>query len=170
MSTETVFLSYSVEKLDQMCGHIEVCLASLSAEQAWRRGGENQNAIGNLVLHLAGNVRQWILSGVCGEPDHRHRDAEFAARDGAAPAELAKHLRSAVDAAIVRIGTLPHPVLLETMSVQGYEVTKLEGIYHVVEHFSGHAFQIIFITKTFSGADLGFYADIAQPKASGSLP
>jgi len=83
MSTESEFLNFSAEKLIQLVGRIETCVDRLTPEQLWRRGSERENAVGNLMLHLAGNVRQWILAGIGGAPDHRDRDAEFAARDGA---------------------------------------------------------------------------------------
>jgi len=82
MTCESEFLRYSVAKLRKRCGHIDTCVGKLNAEQVWQRGGESQNAVGNLLLHLTGNVRQWILDGVGGMPVQRDRDAEFAARGG----------------------------------------------------------------------------------------
>ena len=80
MTIGTDFLNCSAEKLAELCRRIETCLGKLSPDQVWMRGTENQNAVGNLVLHLTGNVRQWILSGVGGAPDARIREEEFAAR------------------------------------------------------------------------------------------
>jgi len=167
MTTESLFLKFSIEKLQEMCTSVEVCLGQLSTEQVWTRGSEHQNAVGNLVLHLSGNVRQWILTGVCGEPDTRARDAEFAARGGHDAVQLAGRLRSAVDEACGRLQSLPHERLLDRMIVQGYDVSKLEGIYHVVEHFSGHAYQIIFVTKAVKDKDLAFYAHLDGTGATG---
>src|SRR5579864_4031658 len=99
MSLESIVLPYAADKLTEYCGRIETCIDKLAPEQIWTRNAENANAIGNLVLHLAGNVRQWILHGVGGEPDTRQRDTEFAARGGLDPAELKRRLRSTVDAA-----------------------------------------------------------------------
>ena len=79
MTIESNFLNCAAETLAELCPRIETCLGKLTTEQIWTRGTENQNAVGNLVLHLTGNVRQWILSGVGGRPDARHRDEEFAA-------------------------------------------------------------------------------------------
>lgn len=161
MTTESEFLRFTSATLDQLCGRIEVCVAKLTPEQVWARGGEQQNAIGNLLLHLAGNVRQWILSGVGGAPDVRTRDAEFAAREGEAPSEIVARLRETVTKAIEVIRGLPAERLLDRITVQGYDVTKMEAIFHVVEHFSGHAFQIIFATKLLTNQDLGFYAHLS---------
>lgn len=160
MTLASEFLRFSTATLDQLCGRIEVCVGKLTPEQIWRRGGENQNAVGNLILHLTGNVRQWILSGVGGAPDVRARDAEFAARDGIEPGELASRLRETVTEAIQAIPHLSGDQLLERIVVQGYTVTKMEAIFHVVEHFAGHTFQIIFATKLLTDRNLGFYAHL----------
>jgi uncharacterized damage-inducible protein DinB len=163
MTFENQFLNYSAEKLAQLCERIETCVAKLSPDQIWMRGTDTQNAAGNLVLHLTGNVRQWILTGIGGAPDSRIRDAEFAARDGFTAEELTRRLRDTVDAAVVVIRTLPAARLSERVSIQGHDVSLLEAIYHVVEHFSGHAAQIIFITKMLTGEDLGFYSYLGKP-------
>jgi hypothetical protein len=156
MTIETDFLNCSAEKLSELCGRIETCLGKLTPEQIWMRGAENQNAVGNLVLHLNGNVRQWILSGVGGAPDARIRDEEFAARGGLDPKALGTRLREAVEGAIGIMRSLPHARLAERRTIQGYDV---------VEHFSGHTAQIIFITKMLTGEDLGFYSYLSKPHA-----
>jgi len=151
---------------------IEVCAGKLTPEQIWTRGTQQQNAAGNLLLHLEGNVRQWILSGIVGAEDRRIRDAEFSTRGSAAsPAELVARLRQTVDAATTAIRGMTAHQLLEPVTVQGYEGTKLRAVYHVVEHFAGHAFQIFFLTKLLTGEDLGFYSYLATDgRASGSSP
>src|SRR5580698_1399550 len=95
----TEFLRCSSERLRLSASRIESCLGKLTAEQIWARGSENENAIGNLVLHLCGNVRQWIISGVGGSPDFRQRDLEFAARGGVPGSELTGRLRATIDEA-----------------------------------------------------------------------
>jgi len=152
-----LFLDYSARKLRQLTGRIEDCLGRLNEEQLWARGAETENAIGNLVLHLAGNVGQWIVSGVGGSPDIRQRDTEFAARGGLPARDLAAHLRGVVDEAATVVAALPVERLAERITVQSYDVTVLEAIYHVVEHFSGHTGQIIYATKLLTGEDMGFY-------------
>ncbi len=167
MSPESVFLKFSADKMQQMCARIETCVDKLTPEQVWTRGAEKENAIGNLMLHLAGNVRQWILHGVGDQPDVRVRDAEFDARGDISVEELKRRLRSTVEEASALIRAVPPERLCEVRRIQThYEVTILEAIYHVVEHFSGHTGQIIFATKLMSGEDLGFYAYLRnkQPK------
>lgn len=163
MSNEEEFLRFSREHLAKLLTRIETCVAKLTPEQVWARGGGNENAVGNLVLHLAGNVRQWIISGVGGAPDHRNRDREFEAKSGD---DYLFRLRSAVEEAIAVLAALPPAQLSETKTIQKhYTVTVLEAIYHVVEHFSMHTGQIIFATKLLTGEDLGFYNYLKSAKA-----
>jgi uncharacterized damage-inducible protein DinB len=164
MSPESILLTFSADKLEQLSSRIETCTAKLTPEQIWTRNAENENAIGNLMLHLAGNVRQWILHGVAGQPDIRLRDQEFDARGGVDPAELNRRLQSTVKEAAAVIRTLPPDRLCERRAIQKYDVTVLEAILHVVEHFSGHTGQIIFATKFLTGEDLGFYAYLRTPE------
>ena len=91
------FLDHSADKLRQYTGRIGTCLGMLKEEQVWARGGENENAVGNLVLHLCGNVRQWIVSAVGGRPDIRERDREFSTRSGVSSTELMERLQATVE-------------------------------------------------------------------------
>ncbi|HEX3875745.1 MAG TPA: DinB family protein [Bryobacteraceae bacterium] len=163
-----IFIDYSVRQLQVLAGRIDVCLGRLSEEQVWMRGGENENAAGNLVLHLCGNVRQWIVSGVGGASDTRHRDAEFAAREGASIAGLKEKLVAAVSDAVGTLQATSDERLLERITVQQREYTVLEAVYHVVEHFAMHTGQIIFATKMLTGDDLGFYAHLRTARANDS--
>src|ERR1700720_1568964 len=159
------FLDYSARKLQQLGLRIETCLGALNQDQVWARAGDNENAVGNLVLHLSGNVRQWIVSGVGGQTDIRDRDAEFSAKGGASVADLAQRLRATVDEAVAVLKAVPEQRMRERIVVQKYEVTVLEAIYHVVEHFSMHTGQIIFATKMLTGSDLGFYQNLRTSSA-----
>ncbi|HUO31314.1 MAG TPA: DinB family protein [Bryobacteraceae bacterium] len=152
-----LFLDCSVRRLRQTASRIEDCLGRLSDIQIWARGSQTENAVGNLVLHLCGNVRQWIIAGIGGRPDIRERTVEFAAQGAISAAELAARLRAVVDEAAAVIERLPDGRLTERLTIQQYELTVLEAIYHVVEHFSGHAGQIIYATKMLTGEDLGYY-------------
>jgi uncharacterized damage-inducible protein DinB len=164
---DRAFIDFSCEKLEQLCGRICACLGKLDAARIWQRGTESENAIGNLVLHLCGNLRQWIGFGVGRLPDVRQRDLEFLARDSASPEDLQENLREAVNEAVNIIRPLTADRLLEMTRVQKYEVTVLWAVYHVVEHFSGHAGQIIFATKRFTGEGLDFYAHLNSARPPG---
>jgi uncharacterized damage-inducible protein DinB len=155
---EQHFLKVSVDDLLTFSGRIEDCVGRLNYEQIWTRNSENENAVGNLVLHLCGNARQWIVSGVGGKPDVRDRNSEFAAAGGMQPAELIRHLKATVGEAAEVIRNVPPERLSEKETIQKlYDVTMMEAIYHVVEHFAQHTGQIIFATKMLTGQDLGYY-------------
>lgn len=169
MTAEEIFITFSADTLEQLHGRIEDCLARLTPEQIWARSSENENAVGNLVLHLSGNVRQWIGSGVAGLPDHRQRDAEFDARGGRSTAELVEFLKTKVAEASSIIRTVPAARLTERITPQGHDVTVLEAIAHVVEHFSQHTGQIILLTKLLTGEDLKYYEHLrGSGRASGA--
>ncbi len=158
---DKLFLETSIKQLRQHESRIGKCLELLNGEQIWARGGGNENAVGNLVLHLCGNVRQWIVSGVGVRPDHRDRDSEFAANGGVSIAELQDRLKEVVNEAVAVLSTVTAARLAERLVIQGYDVSVLEAIYHVVEHFSMHTGQIIFVTKMLTGEDLGFYRHLS---------
>jgi uncharacterized damage-inducible protein DinB len=156
-SVESVFITTSIGRMEQMRGFIQACLERLSEEQVWRKANENCNAIGNLVLHLCGNIDQWVQHGIGGAADHRDRDAEFAARGGCTVAELAEQFNGTIDRAIAVLKALPASRLLEIISPQGSELTIMEAIYRAVGHLQQHTGQIVMFTKQFTGQDLKFY-------------
>lgn len=144
---------------------IEQCLASLSDEDLWWRSNDVSNSVGNLLLHLAGNVRQWIVHGVGGGADVRQRQQEFDERAGGAAAPLIARLRDTLDEADRVLAGLAPADLARPLRVQGIDVTVLEAVYHVVEHFSTHVGQIVYVTKLRTGRDLRFY----EMNADGSV-
>jgi uncharacterized damage-inducible protein DinB len=152
--TASLFLNYSVELMEQMSGRLRVCLARLSEEDVWRRHGAHENSVGNLVLHLCGNMRQWILHGVGGQPDVREREAEFSASGEISRAELMERFTATVAEARAVIGGLPQARLVERTTPQGREVSVLEAIYQVTSHLREHVGQIILLTKQMTGQDL----------------
>ena len=136
---------------------IERCLEKLTDKQIWWRSNEESNSIGNLILHLCGNARQWIICGVGAQPDNRDRDAEFAQREIISRDELLTLLGTTLDEVQTTLRDLDPSLLLEHRKIQGNDVELLEAIFHVTEHFSMHTGQIIMLTKMFTAADLGFY-------------
>src|SRR4051812_22247557 len=155
-----IFIRFSLEKLNQLADRIDTCLATLSDEQIWWRGASESNAVGNLVLHLRGNLGQWILSGAGGAPDTRKRDDEFNATGGIGREELQRMLRERVSEAVTVIEQLTREDLLRQVTIQKYNITVLEVVYHVVEHFAQHAAQVMYATKMLTGTDLGFYGHL----------
>lgn len=153
--TAELFLAHSVKKLTQMNANVDSCLSKLDSEQVWRRDAAHENTIGNLILHLCGNMRQWILHGVNHEPDVRTRDAEFSADGGLSVQQLSELFGKTITEAKSVIAALPHERLMERTDPQRLgEVSVLDAIYQVVGHVQQHVGQIILLTKQMTGRDL----------------
>ena len=120
----------------------------------WWRPNEASNSVGNLVLHLCGNARQWVISGVGGEPDTRRRQEEFDAQGGVSRAELMALLARTFNDVDRALSAVNPAALLEGRVIQGQQVSVLEAILHVVEHVSHHTGQLLWIAKACSGMDL----------------
>ena len=142
---------------DDYLPKIERCLEKLTDEQIWWRANEESNSIGNLILHLCGNARQWIVCGVGSQPDTRVRDAEFAQRETITRDELLDLLRSTLAEIDSVLRNLDAARLLDRRLIQGHDVDILQAIFHVTEHFSMHTGQIILLTKILVKQDLAFY-------------
>lgn len=138
-------------------GKIEKCLQELTDEDIWWRAYETNNSIGNILLHLVGNIRQWVYQHLGEKEFQRNRDKEFSERSHISKDELMKHLRSAVDDVDAVLRDLPLEKLAKRYSIQQYDVIGLEVILRVTEHFSYHVGQIVYITKLKTGKDLKFY-------------
>lgn len=152
------FLEQSIYYLEVNTPRIEKCLAELSEEEVWQRPNGLSNSVGNLLLHLCGNITQYIISSLGQMPDHRVRDAEFAAQGGFSKAELMQKLTETVSNACEVIRTLDQNDLLRSRSVQGFQLSAIGIIIHVTEHYSYHTGQIAFWTKQLKNKDLAFYA------------
>ena len=154
------FLDVSCRRLDTMTECFETCLRKLSYKQVWQRQGAHENAVGNLVLHLCGNARQWVIHGVGGAPDVRVRDKEFSADGGMTGAELIALFESTIDEVKRVIAAVPAQRMTERVHPQGRDVTVLEAIYQVVGHVQQHVGQIILLTKQMLETDL----DLTMPR------
>jgi uncharacterized protein DUF1572 len=158
----TNFLDFSCRRLDMIVTSMKICLGKLTDEQIWRRGGPHENAVGNIVLHLCGNIRQWAIHGVGGAKDVRVREAEFSADGGLTGAELSEVFAGTVAEARKFIATLPHERLTDRTAPQPgrAEVSVLEAIYQVVAHAHEHVGQVILVTKQMTATDL----DLTAPR------
>jgi hypothetical protein len=159
-----LFLDYSSRKLEQMNTYLGACLNRLTDEQVWRRGGPHENAVGNLVLHLCGNMRQWIMYGVDRQPDVRVRDLEFSKTGGVSREELLALFSGTVAEARAVLAALPAARLTDRTNPQPAagvgEVSVLDAIYQVVGHVQLHVGQIILLTKQMAATDL----DLTMPR------
>ena len=154
------FIDQSIFRINENTPKIIKCLDVLNEEQIWVRPNEVSNSMGNIILHLCGNIRQYIISALGGQTDIRERDKEFAARSGYSKKELQVKLVATVNEAIHVIQNVEEIRLLKIFSVQGFNLSGIGIIIHVTEHYSHHTGQIIFWTKLLMGNDLGFYTNI----------
>jgi uncharacterized damage-inducible protein DinB len=153
------FLRFAHAKIKQQQARILEAIAMLPDDAFWRQPNPACNSVAQLLLHLAGNTRQWILHGVGGAEDIRDRDAEFDATPNSAGDRQAvtEHFRSTLDDVLAALSTLDPSFLTKRIRPQGYQVSVLEAVFHVTEHFSYHAGQIFLLVKIHSFKDLGFY-------------
>jgi len=137
---------------------LQKCLESLSTEQIWYRPNENSNSVGNLVLHLQGNVRQWIVSGLGGDPDIRERQKEFEEKGPLPTDQLVNNLDQTMSLVKTVLNNLKADQLLKINQVQGYHESGISILVHVTEHFSYHVGQITYIVKMLKDVDMNYYA------------
>ncbi len=156
-TSRELLLSHARHSLqEQHLPRITQCLKKLSEEQIWWRPHPTSNSAGNLVLHLAGNIRQWIISGLGGEPDRRERDKEFAEVGPIPRRSLIRHLERTVAQACRVLSTLSPEDLARQRHIQGFRLKGFTAVIHVTEHFAYHTGQIIYVTKLLRGVDLKF--------------
>jgi uncharacterized damage-inducible protein DinB len=159
-----VFLAASVKRLQLSENDIHRCLDKLTEEQMWCRGGDHENSIANLLLHLEGNMRQWFLHGIDGQPDVRQRDEEFTLSPSLSCAEIRRRFAATLQESRSIIASLPSARLLEIIDPQPGGImgpmTILEAIYRIVGHLQLHQGQIVLLTKQLTASDL----DLSLPR------
>jgi hypothetical protein len=158
-----LFLDFSRKKLfGQYWPRLKECVAQLTEEQLWWRPNDASNSVGNLLLHLDGNVRQWLVASFNKDEDKRNRPAEFAAQSGLTATELLDRLGATLAEAAKVLDRLTIGELLAPYEIQGYNVRGLDAVYQVVEHFGLHHGQIVYITKSLLAKDMGFYKELSK--------
>lgn len=143
---------------DESVPRIHKCLGLLTEEEIWYRPNAETVSAGNLVLHLCGNVRQWICTGLGRQEDHRERASEFTETGPMPTAQLLERLDTTMRDAKAVIDALDPSTLLEKRPVQIYQESGLSILIHVVEHFTYHTGQITYYTKSRKAVDTGYYA------------
>lgn len=139
---------------------IERCLEEIAEDQLWARPNANSNSIGNQLLHLEGNIRQWVIAGLSEQADVRVRDAEFATTRGPSASALINQLSITIKEAKAIINDLSEEEMTRDRPVQAYVHDATFIVMHVVEHLSYHTGQIIFQTKALRDLDLDFYGNV----------
>ncbi len=158
MTTGSVFLERARYFLGtEYRTQLRLAVEALPAGDIWWRANDQSNSVGNLLLHLNGNVRQWMLGGVGRQANERDRGAEFAARSGPPAATLLADLNRTLDDVDRVLAALTDADLLEPRVIQGRDTTVLAAIFHVVEHFSQHLGQIILMAKLRTPGAINFY-------------
>jgi uncharacterized damage-inducible protein DinB len=151
-------------ELTKALERIKHCLDQLTDEQVWQRPTESMNSIGNLILHLCGNLRQWIVAGIGGEKDLRQRSKEFSERGPISKTELVRHLEEVVALAQDALKKASAQDLLRRRCIQGFDVNGLEAIFDSVPHFRGHTQEIIHMTRFLLGDAYTFAWAPATPQ------
>ncbi len=158
------FLAYAAARLHQSQKSITGCLGKLTDDQIWHRGGDHENSIGNLLLHLEGNLRQWILHGIDNQPDIRERDEEFTLTPSTNSADAHARFNATLDESAQVIAAVSPERLLTTIDPQPTgawrHITILEAIFKIVGHVEMHTGQIILLTKQLAATDL----DLSTPR------
>lgn len=160
MSEKQAFLSfrnYACEKIEQNLAQIVRCASLLSVDELWLRENEFCNSVGNLILHLNGNMRQWVVAGLGGECFERDRPLEFSQREKLSHSEILVPYQQTARRSMQVVAALPDEDLGREVSIQGYTVRMIVAVFHVVEHMSFHTGQIIHRTKSIRGVDLSLY-------------
>lgn len=156
-----IFLETARKSLiEQHWPRLNECVCSLTEEQLWWRPNEASNSVGNLLLHLNGNLGQWIVATFNRTEDARNRPSEFSEHGPVPVAGLLAPLASTIEEAGAVLARLTEEDLLATYKIQGYTVTGLYAIYHSIEHFAMHYGQIAYITKALQDRDLGFFREL----------
>lgn len=151
------FVSYARHKLAEHHAQIVRAASLCTPEQVWHRSNGHCNSIGNLLLHLTGNVTQWIICGLGGTASQRNRPAEFAERGPLPLQPILDKLAQTIRDADAVLAVLPATALSARHSIQGYDVTGVEVVFHVVEHFAFHTGQVVHMTKALRDCDLSLY-------------
>ena len=160
MILEIIKKEFDRRMLEEGCHRIKQCCESLTKNELWHQANENTNSIANLIMHLRGNVRQYIISGIGIEKDIRERDLEFDNNNRKDIDRIINDLIDTVRRSSEVINNLSLDQLTEKRKVQGFDETVLSIIIHVIEHFSYHVGQITYITKATKNIDTGYYSGL----------
>lgn len=154
----STYLAFAAQRMQTSAKDIYACCDRLTEEQMWHRSGDYENSVANLMLHLAGNLRQWVMHGIGGQPDVRERDEEFTLQPKMTAAEARAEFTKVIDEASAIIAALPHERLLETIDPQPKGMWRnipiLEAIFQVTAHVQQHMGQIVLLTKQLIADDV----------------
>lgn len=154
---EIIKAEYQQRVITESLSRITQCLDSLSYQELWHRENKNTNATGNIILHLSGNITQYIIAGVGETEDVRLRDEEFSVKRSETKEELKSIIADTLNTSNKVVQSLPCERFLEEVTIQGFQHTRLSAILHVIEHLSYHVGQITYYTKFIKNIDTAYY-------------
>jgi uncharacterized damage-inducible protein DinB len=158
MTTKTMIVNEFERRLfEESYSRIFKCLSLLNEESIWFSPNNQIPSVGNLILHLCGNARQWVLSGIGGSVDNRNREQEFVVQKNIKKSELIFLLENLKVNLKTTILEMPDSALNERKIIQGFEETGFSILIHVIEHFSYHTGQITTLTKMITNKQTGYY-------------
>lgn len=158
MSTkEALTKEFKTRVFEESYSRIFKCLSMIDNNQLWESPNTTIPPIGNLILHLCGNARQWILSGIGNQPDNRNRDEEFDIQHNIRKADLIFLLENVKVNILSTLKNIDEKELFSKKVIQGFETTTFSAMIHVLEHFSYHTGQITTITKWITNDETGYY-------------
>jgi hypothetical protein len=163
-SVGQAFLDECRRTLNARYERIRHCLDQLDDAQLGWRPREAMNSVGNIVLHLCGNLRQWVVSAATGAPDARDRPAEFAQRGPFSRADLLRRLGEVVAEADAALAQLAEGQLLSPRRVQGRDETVLSALFDSITHLGGHTQEIVYVTRLQLGDAYRFAWTPATPE------
>jgi uncharacterized damage-inducible protein DinB len=159
MTYHEVFKAQIIFRLEEKQAHLLKCIDQLKEEEMWWRPNESSNSVGNILLHLCGNISQYILSSLGQQPDIRERDAEFAARAGYDKAALWKKMANTIEEACRVVTATSQEEMLRERMVQGFQFSGVGVALHAVEHLSYHTGQVAYLVKLLKDRQIGLYDD-----------
>jgi uncharacterized damage-inducible protein DinB len=154
------FIEQSIFRIEENLARIQKCLGELTEKEIWQKPNASSNSAGNLVLHLCGNITQYVISGLGGKEDTRDRDSEFSTEGGFTKQQLNEKITNTINKSVSIIKNINENDLTDVKSVQGYVLTGVAIIVHITEHLSYHTGQITFWTKCLKDKDMGYYAGV----------
>ena len=158
--TQMLVAEFKRRVFEESYPRIIKCLQLLNEDAIWYRPNDSSNSVGNLIIHLCGNMEQWICSGLFGEMDHRQRSGEFDLRMRFSKKALLATMADVKEKVMSRINEIDEPSLKTIYDVQVFKETGCAILVHVIEHFSYQTGQIAYITKMLLDEDLAFYGDM----------
>lgn len=151
------FIDQAIFRFQEKKIHIAKCFQQLTEEDIWYRPNASSNSVGNIILHLCGNIGQYILSSLAQQPDVRERDLEFSTEGGLSKAELLGKISATIDQACAAVRACPEEELLREREVQGFVFSGVGVILHAVEHLSYHTGQVAYMVKLNKNQQIGLY-------------